>query len=146
MTRSFDIVDAATVKTDEGDESHRALHGTDNHRSVWHQEGSTCPPWPLVDVVIPRRYHPFADAQNNAGPGVTGARRLSVVSSVECPPPIRTGPPPTGQLMWRGGQDADAGSDAPDESKEPKTTARVDFTAYFPRLTARRRTRPHAVA
>ena len=40
--------------------------------TVWHQEGSTCPPWPLAYAVIPRRYHPFAGAQNNAGPGSPG--------------------------------------------------------------------------
>ena len=34
MARSFDVVDAVPVKTDEGGESHRARHGTDKCRCV----------------------------------------------------------------------------------------------------------------
>ena len=69
---SFDVVDALPVKTDEGGGSHRA--------PARHRQASRCgikkevrAPWPLADVVIPRRYHPFAGAQNNTGPGITRA-------------------------------------------------------------------------
>lgn len=74
---SFDVVDAVPVKTDEGGESHRARHGTDKRHGVAPRR-KYVPPWPLVDVVIPCRYHPFAGAQNNAGPGITRARRGAV--------------------------------------------------------------------
>jgi hypothetical protein len=72
MAHSFDVVDALPVKTDEGANLIEPQHGTDKRHGVASRR-KYAPPWPLVDVVIPRRYHPFAGAQNNTGSGITRA-------------------------------------------------------------------------
>ena len=81
MARSFDVVDAVPVKTDEGGESHRARHGTDKCLCVASRR----------KYVPHGRYHPSASAQNNAGPGITRHAHSAICPQLPDPPDLNSG-------------------------------------------------------